>query len=329
MPFRKALEYTTTAAFALAAGCGGGGGTSSAVLASAGPAVSVGVGITPASTPYTCQSGSSVDCTRLPLGDLRYSTTAAKAGSIYVCSAPNGGGPIVASAPWLNTAAGTFDLTKKYAVLGAVSWPGAFTATLANSGATRTVAGNGLQPAPYTTGTFPIQPTDPAAAYDRNPNAIASHAFSYTFPAVPVVNATPACVPAGGPIAVTLTGVAVYNAFDAAGYDGVAHEVQDGCHGHPDPSSTYHYHGLIQMCSADPGSATTNSSLIGYALDGFGIYGPWYNGKMLGTADLDACHGTASAVLWDGRLVTMYHYVSTYDFPYTIGCFRGTPVRAQ
>ena len=147
-------------------------------------------------------------------------------------------------------------------------------------------------------------------------------------PAAPVVNATPACVPAGGPIAVTLTGVAVYNAFDAAGYDGVAHEVQDGCHGHPDPSSTYHYHGLIQTCSNDAGSATVNSSLIGYALDGFGVYGPWYNGKMLGTADLDACHGTTSAVLWDGRLVTMYHYVSTYDFPYTIGCYRGTPVRA-
>jgi hypothetical protein len=266
----------------------------------------------------------------LPLGDLRFSTTTAKAGSIYVCSAPSGGGgPIVASAPWLNTAAGTFDLTKKYAVLGAVSWPGAFSAALAGGGATRTVAGNGLQPAPYTTGTFPIQSTDPASAYDRNPNAIAAHTFSYTLPATPVVNATPSCVPAGGTIAVTLTGVAVYNAFDAAGYDGVAHEVQDGCHGHPDPSSTYHYHGLIQTCSSDPGSATVNSSLIGYALDGFGIYGPWYNGKMLGTADLDACHGTTSAVLWDGRLVTMYHYVSTYDFPYTIGCYRGTPVRAQ
>jgi hypothetical protein len=143
------------------------------------------------------------------------------------------------------------------------------------------------------------------------------------------VNAAPTCVPAGGPIAVTTTGVAVYNAFDAGGYDGVAHEVQDGCHGHPDQSSTYHYHGLIQTCSTDAGSFTANSSLIGYALDGFGIYGPWYDGKMLATADLDACHGTTSPVLWDGRLVTMYHYVSTYDFPYTIGCYRGTPVRAQ
>ena len=325
MSIQHVLGYTAIGAFALAAaGCGGGGSSSAAVASPISGTTS-----TTVSASYTCQSGSSVDCTRLPLGDLKYSTTTAKAGSIYVCSAPNGPGAGSATSPWLNTAAGTYDLTKKAVVQGSVAWPGTVGSTLANSGATRTVAGNGLQPAPYTTGTFPIQSTDPAYAYDRNPNSIAAHAFSYTLPAMPALKTTPTCVPAGGPIAVTTTGVAVYNAFDAGGYDGVAHEVQDGCHGHPDPSSTYHYHGLIQTCSTDAGSFTTNSSLIGYALDGFGIYGPWYNGKMLATADLDACHGTTSAVLWDGRLVTMYHYVSTYDFPYTIGCYRGTPVRAQ
>jgi hypothetical protein len=30
--------------------------------------------------------------------------------------------------------------------------------------------------------------------------------------------------------------------------------------------------------------------------------------------------------MWNGTLTTIYHYVSTYDFPYTIGCYRGTPV---
>ena len=129
-----------------------------------------------------------------------------------------------------------------------------------------------------------------------------------------------------GPIGITVTGVAIYNAFDAAGYDAVAREEQDGCHGHPDQSSTYHYHGWLQACVPDGGSATQNSSLLGYAADGYGIYGPWYDGKILTTADLDECHGTTSPVMWNGQLVTMYHYVSTYDFPYTIGCYRGTPV---
>ena len=179
---------------------------------------------------------------------------------------------------------------------------------------------------PYTTGTYPIAASDPAYAYDRNPNRIAGHSIDFTFAATPTANSTPACMASGGTIGVTLTGVAIFNAFDAHGYDGAAREEQDACHGHPDQSSTYHYHGFIQTCSNDAGSLTANSSLLGYALDGFGIYGPWYDGKILTSADLDVCHGTTSAVMWDGKLTSIYHYVSTYDFPYTIGCFRGTPI---
>ncbi len=28
--------------------------------------------------------------------------------------------------------------------------------------------------------------------------------------------------------------------------------------------------------------------------------------------------------MWDGKLTSIYHYVSTYDFPYTIACYHGT-----
>ena len=27
--------------------------------------------------------------------------------------------------------------------------------------------------------------------------------------------------------------------------------------------------------------------------------------------------------MWDGRLASMYHYVASDDFPYTIGCIKG------
>jgi hypothetical protein len=30
--------------------------------------------------------------------------------------------------------------------------------------------------------------------------------------------------------------------------------------------------------------------------------------------------------MWDGKVVSMYHYVMTDEYPYSIGCFRGTPV---
>ena len=53
------------------------------------------------------------------------------------------------------------------------------------------------------------------------------------------------------------------------------------------------------------------------------------NGKEITNAYLDACHGTTSEVMWNGKLVNMYHYVLTQEYPYTIGCFMGTPVRVR
>ncbi len=243
---------------------------------------------------------------------------------MYSCQSLSGS-PAVASAPWLDAANGTWNLPAKLAVQGAVSWSGTFAQTI--SGSANTITSDELPIAPHTTGTFPIASTDPAYQYDRNPNAVAAHAISVTLNANPAVAAQPSCLGMGA-IGITVTGVAIYNGFDAAGYDAVAREEQDACHGHPDGSDTYHYHGILQACVPDAGSATVNSSLLGYALDGFGIYGPWYDGKILTSADLDACHGTTSAVTWNGKLVTMYHYVSTYDFPYTLGCYRGIPLRS-
>jgi hypothetical protein len=280
---------------------------------------------TTSDTPYTCPSAMTssgeLNCAELPLGDHKYSTTGAKAGYIYECSSLSGS-PVVSSAPWLGST--TWNALEKVAVEGAVSWSGTFTQTLGST--SRTISGNALPVKPVTTGTFPISSSDPASAYDRNPNHIASHTIDYSLPANPSVAKSPSCT-GGGAVGVATNGVEIYNGFDAAGYDAVAREEQDACHGHPDESDTYHYHGWLQACVTDSGSAKQNSSLLGYALDGFGIYGPWYDGKILTTADLDECHGTTSTVLWNGKEVSMYHYVSTYDFPYTIGCFRGTEAK--
>ncbi|MFD7613153.1 hypothetical protein [Streptomyces sp. NPDC059828] len=32
--------------------------------------------------------------------------------------------------------------------------------------------------------------------------------------------------------------------------------------------------------------------------------------------------------MWNGRERTIYHYSATLEFPYTVGCYRGTPVDA-
>lgn len=268
-------------------------------------------------------SSGTLNCAALPLGDSRYSTSAPAVGTVYVCSVPRGQAP-PGIGPWINIAQGTWNALTKAIVSGSVSWPGAFSAV--QSGASLSVTGNGLPLAPVTTGIFPIASTDTVYQYDRNPNHIAGRTINYALPYNPSPAASPGCLSEGS-IGIALDGVAVFDAFDAIGHDAVAREGQDICHGHPQQESVYHYHGWLQACVTDAGSATQNSSLLGYALDGYGIYGPWYGGTVLTSADLDACHGMTSVVAWHGVATSVYHYVSTYDFPYTLGCYHGTPVR--
>jgi hypothetical protein len=61
--------------------------------------------------------------------------------------------------------------------------------------------------------------------------------------------------------------------------------------------------------------AGQHSSLIGYAFDGFAIYGPNGEGGKPPT-DLDECNGHSDAVRG-------YHYHVTSKFPYIIGGYHG------
>jgi hypothetical protein len=175
------------------------------------------------------------------------------------------------------------------------------------------------------TGIFPIARNDPGYRFDRNPNQITRQNFRIELPAHPKLAAQPRCAPPV--VGILLSGVALFNALDAPGRDAVAHETQDRCQGHPQQSGVYHYHSL-SSCLADRSGPDGNSELVGYALGGFGIYGSYEDGRQLTSADLDACHGRTSIIEWDGRKVAMYHFVATPDFPYKVGCLRGTWDRA-
>ncbi|HKN02284.1 MAG TPA: YHYH protein [Candidatus Binataceae bacterium] len=188
----------------------------------------------------------------------------------------------------------------------------------------RILRGNGL-PVNTPTGTFPVARDDPAFQIDRNPNSIVAHDIALKLPMNPEIASTPSCVPMGT-IGVALNGVAIFNALDDGGRDAVAHEVQDLCNGHPQTQGQYHYHGP-SPCLPDQ---TGKEALIGYALDGFGIYSMYdAQGHELTDADLDECHGRASEVEWNGARRVIYHYVLTREYPYTVGCFRGSPVRMR
>lgn len=254
----------------------------------------------------------------LPLGDNKYVTDSSKKGYIYLCNSSSdektGGAQTKGS--WIH--GNTWNIKEKLSVTGNVSWSQAKFYNVV-SGDTRKIYGNDL-PISHTTGIFPIQSSDAAYTYDKNPNTIKSQTISQSLPANPTYSATPYCM--GGEVGVMLTGVALFNGFDAQYRDAAAYEVQDGCQGHPQVSGEYHYHSL-SSCIKDVSEYT----VIGYALDGFPITGPKVGtDAYLTTDDLDDCHGITSDIIVDGKQKTMYHYVMTQDFPYSVSCFRGKPV---
>jgi hypothetical protein len=72
--------------------------------------------------------------------------------------------------------------------------------------------------------------------------------------------------------------------------------------------------------------STDAEGVIGYAIDGFGIFGTYENGSVVQNTDLDQCHGHVHTIVWSGLPMSLYHYHVTAETPYTLGCFRGVPV---
>lgn len=276
-----------------------------------------GAASTPPPTP-TDSAAVAPSLTALPVGDGKISTSP-RVGYVFSCQTTFGqNGAPLGSAPWI--VGSIWDQTMKPTVQGEVLWPNS-RVTISLSGAERIVSANNLPGHP--TGLFPISRTDPARQYDGNPNAIAEQTILLRLAAVPREATAPTCVPQGL-IGFTTSGAALYNALDGAGRDAAAHEVQDRCAGHPQGQGQYHYHSW-STCMSDAGEAQhRHSDLIGYALDGYGVFGQLgEGGKRLANADLDACHGHTHTISWDGQTRTLYHYHMTREYPYSVGCFHG------
>lgn len=204
------------------------------------------------------------------------------------------------------------------------------------------------------------------------PNATGPVNESFTVPRSPILAASPTPLTLTVDNAILLNGVKV-DVLAAACF-GVGDE-RSGCgnidqpwrfdpmHGpngfnvdsnnaHTQPDGAYHYHGPPPIFN---GNSQTVSGVIGYAADGFPIFGPYfddgtnirkavpsyalksgsrptgtndpggaYDGTfrddyefLSGSGDLDACNGMTV----NGQ----YGYYVTDGFPYIIGCFSGTP----
>jgi hypothetical protein len=258
----------------------------------------------------------------LPLGDGKVSAQP-KQGYVMACNRQfRGGGGAHRVGDWIQN--GRWNPQAKPTVEGQVAWPNArISVATEGSGANaqRIVSANNLPV--HASGEFPIRSGSTAFNYDRNPHRITERSVLLRLPAQPTLADQPGCVPMGM-VGFALSGAAIFNAFDLAGRDAPAYEIQDACNGHPERNGSYHYHDYSR-CLADPaGDAGEHSSLVGYMLDGFAIFGlKGEGGKGVTNADLDECHGHSHEVALDGQKRVAYHYHFTREYPYTIGCFKG------
>ena len=244
------------------------------------------------------------------LGDGLVSTAGPGVGRALGCG-PFVPGPAPGPLPWISGRAWT--PSDRPVIAGALVWPTAVFA-LDPAGSKTAFAGNGL-PVVTVTGSFPA----------ADGPALAAHDIRGAFAEEPRVRSRPRCVDPSLPVAIAANGVPILPTFDAGGRDLFAREVTDRCGGRTDAAGLYRYRGA-SPCLGRRASGRAHSGLVGWARDGFPLYGPrGARGLPLRSHDIDDCHGHTHR-LGSGEVKrSLYHYHATPDFPYAIGCFRGRP----
>lgn len=176
-------------------------------------------------------------------------------------------------------------------------------------------------------------PNHPTAVFPNsgNPNSIRVQEFEFSIPLVPEYSETISQVPMG-PIGFALNGVVFFNPFEVGGMnavEGYSEVWLDSCCGHPENRGVYHYH-KYPVCVKSPfrDDGKGHSPVIGFAFDGFPVYGPYEADGIMakdatGPAALDVCNGHSDHERG-------YHYhVTPERFPYVIGGYHGVPDRAN
>jgi hypothetical protein len=170
-------------------------------------------------------------------------------------------------------------------------------------------------------------PNHPTAVYPNsgNPNSIRVQDFTFRLPLVPKLADQITRLPMG-PIGTALNGVVFFNPFEMEGMnavEGYSEVWLDSCCGHPQQTGVYHYH-KYPTCVRSPfkDDSKQHSPVIGFAFDGFPIYGPYETDgvsamKLDGRMALDACNGHS-----DEKRGYHYH-VTPGRFPYILGGYAG------
>ncbi len=126
-----------------------------------------------------------------------------------------------------------------------------------------------------------------------------------------------------GPLGVAVNGVPIFNPCKQGGCQNGDTKVLgelDICNGHAGRADDYHYHAAPTCLMSTQQSSWWNTHPVGWALDGYAIFG--YNNPDGSTPTRDTCGGTTmTGVTTPGS----YAYHVTDVSPYVVACLRGTP----
>ena len=130
------------------------------------------------------------------------------------------------------------------------------------SGDTRTVTSNGIPHYTY---------------QSMTPNGLSAQNFTWEVPLNPAMADATSSIPCLGTVGYTINGIPVYGPnegpFPDPYGDPIANDVMDWCQGHTGGNADYHYHGILETCMAME-ETEGPSPVLGFAMDGFPIYGP-------------------------------------------------------
>lgn len=179
----------------------------------------------------------------------------------------------------------------------------------------------------HPTATFP----DRWRMLDGNPSYIKEQSAVYQIPINPTVDPEHVAMNSQnenkalpmGPIGIATNGVIFFNPFDHI-FETDATWRLDRCCGHPSPRQAYHYH-KYPVCVKTPWTdeGSTHSTVIGFAFDGFPVYGP-YESKGLLARD-DKANPLNDFNLHEDSERGPHYHVTPGKFPHIIGGYWGKP----
>src|SRR5438876_9363197 len=127
-----------------------------------------------------------------------------------------------------------------------------------------------------------------------NPNTASNQNYVFKIPRHPAQNTGTKTSTPLGPIGVWKNGVTMFNALDAMSYQNqnIWHQNAavvegpsfDSCLGHPQQAGAYHHHQNPKCLYT--ANSTQHSPLLGYAFDGFPIYGGYGYANANGTSGI-------------------------------------------